>query len=72
MGAITDKLKGTAKKIEGRVTGDKVRMAQGKLQESKGDVELGGRRVASKVKAGARKLQSKVQRGASRARSRSR
>lgn len=39
MGAIKDKLAGTAKKIEGKVTGDKVRTAQGSVQKTKGDVE---------------------------------
>ncbi len=39
MGAISDKLKGKAKKVEGRVTGDKVRETQGAAQETKGDIE---------------------------------
>jgi len=39
MGAISDKLKGKAKKVEGRVTGDKIREAQGKAEETKGGVE---------------------------------
>jgi uncharacterized protein YjbJ (UPF0337 family) len=39
MGAISDKIKGKLKKAEGRVTGDKVREAQGGLQDKKGDVE---------------------------------
>ena len=67
---IFNKLKGAAKKIEGRLTGDKVRETQGKVEETKGDLEIKGRRVANKVKAGARDLQSKVsakvQRGSSR------
>jgi uncharacterized protein YjbJ (UPF0337 family) len=39
MGAIKDKIAGTAKKVEGRLTGDKVRSAQGSVQKTKGDVE---------------------------------
>jgi uncharacterized protein YjbJ (UPF0337 family) len=39
MGAISDKLKGKAKKAEGRVTGDKIRETQGSAQETKGKVE---------------------------------
>ena len=39
MGAIKDKLAGTAKKIEGKLTGDRVRTAQGSVQKTKGDVE---------------------------------
>jgi len=60
MGGIMDKLKGAAKKIEGKLTGDRIRTAQGSVEEAKGDVEIKGRRVANKVKAGARRLQSKV------------
>lgn len=39
MGAITDKLKGKAKKLEGRLTGDRVREAQGSIEEGVGKVE---------------------------------
>lgn len=53
MGAIGNKIKGTLKKVEGRVTGDKVREAQGKVQETAGSVGL-------KVKAGAAKVKAKA------------
>lgn len=39
MGSTGDKLKGTIKKVEGQVTGDKVREGQGWLEEKKGEVE---------------------------------
>ena len=39
MGAIKDKIVGKAKQVEGRVTGDKVREAQGSARKAKGDVE---------------------------------
>lgn len=39
MGSTADKLKGTIKKVEGQVTGDKVREGQGWVEEKKGEVE---------------------------------
>jgi len=39
MTARTDKIKGRVKQIEGKLTGDKVRVAQGTVQRAKGDVE---------------------------------
>jgi len=39
MGSTADKLKGKLKKVEGQVTGDKVREGQGWLEEKKGQVE---------------------------------
>lgn len=83
MGAIKDKIAGTAKKIEGKLTGDKLRTAQGSAQQAKGKLEEGVARVAGKVKAGARNLRAKinakvdrasakVERGAARTRARAR
>ena len=83
MGAIGDKIIGTAKKIEGKLTGDKLRTAQGSAQKAKGDIEGAVSRVAGKVKAGARKVRAKisatvdrasakVERGAARTRARTR
>ena len=60
MGAIGDKIIGTAKKIEGKLTGDKLRTAQGSAQQAKGKIEAGISRVAGKVKAGARKLRART------------
>jgi uncharacterized protein YjbJ (UPF0337 family) len=39
MGSTADKLKGKLKKVEGEVTGDKVREGQGWVEEKKGEVE---------------------------------
>jgi uncharacterized protein YjbJ (UPF0337 family) len=39
MGATSDKLKGRGKQIEGKLTGDKLRMAQGTAQRTKGEIE---------------------------------
>jgi uncharacterized protein YjbJ (UPF0337 family) len=60
MGAISDKITGTAKKIEGKLTGDKLRTAQGTAQKAKGDVEGAISRVAGKVKAGVRNLRARA------------
>jgi uncharacterized protein YjbJ (UPF0337 family) len=72
MGAIIDKIKGKAKKAEGRMTGDKLRTAQGHGLEAKGEVEGAASRVARKAKTGARRMKAKVRRASSRASSRSR
>jgi uncharacterized protein YjbJ (UPF0337 family) len=50
MGAIADKIKGTAKQIEGKLTGDKVRQAQGTVEKTKGKVEGAASRAVRKVK----------------------
>lgn len=60
MGAIKDKIAGKAKQVEGKLTGDKVRMAQGKGEEIKGDVEGKLDRVGRKMKSAARSATSKV------------
>ena len=51
MGAIADKIKGTAKQIEGKLTGDKVRQAQGTVEKTKGKVEGAASRTVRRVKA---------------------
>jgi len=51
MGAITDKIKGKAKQIEGRLTGDKIREGQGTVQKAKGDVEGVVARTKARAKA---------------------
>ncbi|HEY0484429.1 MAG TPA: hypothetical protein VGD37_43210 [Kofleriaceae bacterium] len=66
MGALTDKIKGTAKRIEGRLTGDKVRTAQGTAEKTKGTVEGAASRGARSVKAGVRRAKAKVQRASRR------
>ena len=37
--SLTDKVSGTAKEAEGKLTGDKSREAEGKLEQAKGDVK---------------------------------
>ena len=70
MGSIIDKPKGKAKEIEGRVTGDKLRTAQGKAGMAKGEVKGIAERAASKVKAGVSRAKSKLQRGPAKANAR--
>lgn len=50
MGALSDKIKGKAKEIEGKVTGDRVRSAQGKAQKTKGAIEGAVSRVADRAR----------------------
>jgi uncharacterized protein YjbJ (UPF0337 family) len=70
MGSIMDKLKGKAKDIEGRVTGDKVRSAQGKAGMAKGEAKGVAERASAKVKAGVSRAKSKLQRGRAKANAR--
>jgi uncharacterized protein YjbJ (UPF0337 family) len=51
MGGITDKLKGKAKRAEGRLTGDRVREGQGAVEEKKGDVENAASRMKNRARA---------------------
>ena len=39
MGEFTDKIKGKAKQVEGRITGDSARRTEGKLDEAKGNLK---------------------------------
>jgi uncharacterized protein YjbJ (UPF0337 family) len=70
MGSIMDKLKGKAKEVEGRVTGDKVRTAQGKASQAKGEAKGIAERASAKVKAGVSRAKSKIQRGRAKANTR--
>lgn len=65
MGAISDKLKGKAKQIEGRLTGDKVRETQGTVEKTKGDVE--GKLEGAKLRARAKIDEMKAKRAMKRA-----
>jgi uncharacterized protein YjbJ (UPF0337 family) len=60
MGSIMDKIKGKAKEIEGRATGDKVRTGQGKLEKQKANVKSAAARATSKVKAGVTRAKTKA------------
>lgn len=53
MGTITRTIKGKLKKAEGRITGDKVREAQGAVEEKAGS-------IGTKVKAGVAKTRAKL------------
>jgi len=58
MGAISDKLKGKAMQIEGKLTGDNVRMAEGVVREKQGQVEGAVARAGRKLKRVARKIRN--------------
>jgi len=62
MGALTDKIKGKAKEIEGKVTGDRLRTAQGKAEKAKADVEGAIGRVTDNVRGKVAKAKAKVSR----------
>jgi uncharacterized protein YjbJ (UPF0337 family) len=75
MGAMTDKVKGKLMKAEGKLTGDKVRSAQGSAVETKGKVRGAVERGVAKakgkvaeVKARGRATRAKASRKASAAR----
>lgn len=65
MGSIGDKIKGKAKEVEGRVTGDKVRETQGTVQKTKGNVE--GKLESAKLRARAKIDEMKAKRAAKKA-----
>jgi uncharacterized protein YjbJ (UPF0337 family) len=65
MGSISDKIKGKAKQVEGRVTGDKVRETQGSAQKTKGNVE--GKLESAKLRARAKIDEMKAKRAAKKA-----
>lgn len=62
MGAKMDKLKGRLKQIEGKLTGDKVRMAQGTAEKTKGDVESAVSRIVRKTRRAADRVKDAVTR----------
>ena len=57
MGTITRTIKGKLKKAEGRITGDKVREAQGTVEEKAGSI---GTRVKAKVAQAKAKIRTKA------------
>lgn len=60
MGAIIDKIKGKLMKTEGKVTGDKVRQAQGTAVETKGKVKAAVERGVAKAKGKATEIKSRA------------
>ena len=67
MGALIDKIKGKAKQLEGKLTGNNVLVAQGTAETAKGNLEGAASRVARKVKRAVRGVTSRAK--AERARS---
>ena len=60
MGALIDKIKGKAKQLEGKLTGNNVLVAQGTAEKAKGDLEGAASRVARKVKRAVRGVTSRA------------
>jgi uncharacterized protein YjbJ (UPF0337 family) len=60
MGALTDKIRGKAKQLAGKLTGDNVLSAQGTAQQAKGDVERAASSVARKLKHTVRAVANRV------------
>jgi uncharacterized protein YjbJ (UPF0337 family) len=56
MGSTTDKIKGKAMQVEGALTGDRIRSAQGVATEKKGDAKGVVERVGEKRKRVAEKI----------------
>ncbi len=60
MGSIGSRIKGKAMKVEGKLTGDKVRRGQGAVVEGKGKAEGVIERVGRKAKGAAERVRGKV------------
>jgi len=56
MGEYIDKAKGKAKQVEGRLTGDRAREAQGVMDEKKGEAKGAFERAKQAVKDEVRKV----------------
>lgn len=67
MRATIAKIKGKTKQIEGELTGDNVLVAQGTIEQAKGDIAGAASRVARKVKRTVRRVKSRVKSGIARA-----
>lgn len=66
MSALIDKIKGKAKQLEGRLTGNNVLEAQGTAEKAKGDLEGAASRVARKVKRAVLDVTSRAKAGLAR------
>lgn len=62
MGATIDKIKGKAKQIEGKLTGNELLVARGIVEKTKGDIEGTASRVARKVKRTVRRAKAEIAR----------
>ena len=58
MGTTTDKIKGKAMQVQGKLTGDRVRTAEGVLKEKQGQVEGVVARAGRKLRRVARKIRN--------------
>jgi uncharacterized protein YjbJ (UPF0337 family) len=56
MSGFTDKITGKLKQVEGTLTGDKVRVAQGTVEKAKGDLESAAARIARTAKRAIRRI----------------
>jgi uncharacterized protein YjbJ (UPF0337 family) len=56
------KIKGRFKQIEGKLTGDKVRVAQGTVEKTKGDVESAASRAARMAKDAVLRVKAEIAR----------
>ena len=68
MGATGDRIKGKAMKVEGRLTGDRVRRGQGAMKDAKGEARGMLDRAKRKVKGIVRNAKAKVSRTRTKAR----
>jgi uncharacterized protein YjbJ (UPF0337 family) len=60
MGALTDKIRGKAKQLQGRLTGNDVLVARGTAEEAKGNLEGAASRVARTVKRAVRGVMNRA------------
>jgi uncharacterized protein YjbJ (UPF0337 family) len=56
MGAIADRIKGKAKQMVGKLTGDKTQTARGTARKAKGDISGAMARGVRKTKGAARRI----------------
>ena len=60
MNGTSSKIKGKLKKIEGDLTGDRVRSAQGSAEQAKGNVDGAVSRVRAKAKAKIAEMKARI------------
>ena len=60
MSALTNKIIGKLKQIEGKLTGDKLRVAQGTVEKTKGDVESAASRAVRIARNAVRRVKASI------------
>ena len=70
MGSTTDKIKGAVMKVEGKLTGDPVRKAQGQAMSSKGKVAGALEKAGQKIKSAVRDVKARASTARTRTRAR--